>query len=99
VVLALTYSLLFLVILIKYDFLKKEQFSKKFIVSLFLIKLTGIFIYTLVYSSDSVNLLFNSDTQSILHDAKIIYDSLFNKPATYTNLMINSKNFIIQLSP
>ena len=88
-VLALTYSLLFLVILIKYDFLKNEQFSKKFIVSLFLIKLTSIFIYTLVYSSDSVNLLFNSDTQSILHDAKIIYDSLFNKPKDFFQLIFN----------
>jgi len=89
VFLALTYCLLFLVLLLKSNLFTEKIFSKKFIVVLFFLKLTGIFVYLIVYSTDAENYLFKNDTQSILHDAKIIYDSLFSQPKDFFKLLFN----------
>jgi len=86
-ILALTYSLLFILIIFKSNFFKTELLSSRFVTTLFIFKLTGIFFYILIYSSDLNSLFFNSDSQSIIHDAKIIYNSLHDKPKDFFQII------------
>ncbi len=61
--------------------------SRKQLVFLFALKSVGIIFYILVFAVDSSKNLFNSDTQSIMHDANIIYGALKQNPVDYFKML------------
>ena len=80
--------MLFSYVIKKSTFFKDDKIPLFIIYVAFIIKITGIFFYILVYSNNASAYSFNSDTQSILHDAQIIYKSLFVKPGDFFQLIL-----------
>jgi len=85
--LALIYFLLFSIVLFKNKVFEDAFISRKQLVFLFSLKCLGVVFYILVFAVDSSKNLFNSDTQSIMHDANIIYGSLKQNPLDYIRML------------
>jgi len=86
-VLAFLYFFLFSFILYKNKTFNDSYVSRKQLVFLFALKSIGLIFYILVFAVDSSKSLFNSDTQSIMHDANIIYSSLKQNPVDYFRIL------------
>jgi len=86
-VLAFLYFFLFSFILYKNKAFNDAFVSHKQLVFLFALKSIGLVFYILVFAVDSSKNLFNSDTQSIMHDANIIYSALKQNPIDYFKIL------------
>lgn len=86
-ILVIIIILLSLYVIKKSSFFKDEKLSFIFLTTLFILKISGVFIYVSVYSVNASAYIFNSDTQSILHDSQIIYQSLFTKPKDFFEII------------
>ena len=85
--LALLYFLIFTFLLFKNRAFEDAFISRKQLGLLFSLKCLGFVFYILVFAVDSSKNLFNSDTQSIMHDANIIYSSLKQNPLDYIRML------------
>jgi hypothetical protein len=74
-------------LLLKNKVFEDAFISRKQLVFLFALKSVGIIFYILVFAVDSSKNLFNSDTQSIMHDANIIYGALKQNPVDYFRIL------------
>jgi hypothetical protein len=91
-ILAVTFILLSIYIIKKSSFFKDEKLSFKFLIIVFILKISGVLLYVSIYSVNASAYTFNSDTQSILHDAQIIYQSLFTKPKDFFQIIFGFHN-------
>ena len=91
-ILAITIILLSVYVIKKSSFFKDEKLSFIFLTILFVLKILGLFLYVSIYSVNASAYIFNSDTQSILHDSKIIYQSLFTKPKDFFEIIFGFHN-------
>lgn len=85
--LGVLYFLLFSFFLYKNKAFNDAFVSRKQLVLLFALKSAGLIFYILVFAVDSSKNLFNSDTQSIMHDANIIYSALKQNPLDYLRIL------------
>lgn len=85
--LGVLYFLLFSFFLYKNKAFNDAFVSRKQLVLLFALKSVGLIFYILVFAVDSSKNLFNSDTQSIMHDANIIYGALKVSPIDYVKML------------
>lgn len=90
--LAILYFLLFSLFLYKHKAFNDDFVSRKQLVLLFTLKTVGLIFYILVFAVDSSKNLFNSDTQSIMHDANIIYGALKQNPGDYIKMLFGFHN-------
>ncbi len=91
VLLTIIYTLIFLVIIYKVKFYELPGFSKKLVLSIFIIKVAfGIalyIIYTYYYKDRST-----ADIFKYFDDSKVMYDSLYKNPLDYIKMLTGIKN-------
>lgn len=85
-ILATIYFLIFCFWISKSSFFKDDVISLKFIFGILLIKCVGCLAYYWVYFC-YYPVGFNGDSESTLHDAKIMYDALPNHPIDYFKMV------------
>lgn len=85
-ILATLYCLIFCFLVSKLSFFKDDVISLKIIFGILLIKCVGCLAYYWVYFCYYPE-GFNGDSESTLHDAKIMYDALPNHPMDYFKMV------------
>lgn len=78
--------------LAKHDFFNDSSINRKHLIALFFLKCVSCFFYVWVFAVDTSKNLFNSDTQSIMHDASILYGSLSNNFSDYFKMLFGFYN-------
>lgn len=85
--LAFLYFLVFSFILFKSKTFEDTLISRKSLLILFFLKAIGLIFYILIFAVDTSKNLFNSDTQSIMQDAAILYNSVWQEPIDFFRML------------
>jgi len=87
-ILSVLYLICFLFIIQKHSFFNDTRITRKQFSLFFILKLSGILVYNFVFADGFLSWHFNSDTQLIMDNARVIYNALFNVPLDFLKLLI-----------
>ncbi|MBI4929451.1 MAG: DUF2142 domain-containing protein [Bacteroidetes bacterium] len=87
ILLAITYTVLFIFLIWKINFFRDESISRKIIVFVFLLKIVAGTILWLVYTRIYPDRL-TADIFKYFDDGKVMYNALFSKPLDYFKMLL-----------